>query len=1025
MTARVEELLSQLEKIDFRKSLEPSPKNPSNKDPPVKFQLNDQLNPKKNLASTISSQIPSDNSLKTEIHDLQVQLKVLLMQKKKEKISICKQCDKIIAQVAEHKSELEKVEKELKTLETRAENIEKVLKEKQYEKLEAFRYALKPLEDTANTIIEEKEMLKRKNEELNKRLGELDRLKITKAEELKNLHKQKAELISNKEKLDNYLAEIKETEHCNYKEYLQEIETKEILSAIRDRKAKQMISLKEMEKKLAGIEAKIQSSDEKTLNFTKPEDYRPVTLEKEIDDMESYLNLVCKDLGVPNLLYYIKEQMSKKPFQIDEMLIKNQMELIEDKEMQTEEAFRFKKEELESKIFDLQRAAEEQEVELLTLLSNNLPSQHNEQALQGIKKTLNELRKEAQKSHRAHKAKMLSIAKWKDQNRGKLLISDKQSAIEDGEVIKIFKRELQKSVIKLDQWKCIENVISKYIEKLSEKGNNFQSFLSIENERFENQNKMKSTINELEAKRTALLIDKDMIQKEFVKTLALEKITMKKFETVKIEIDQERSKMIEKITEKNMKSNKSNLLQIQRTYGDKAIKKIRDKESQTVKENQEKQKDEIKKKLEGLSSDIMHWESLIAKTDSSINENLKPEIDMIDQEVVKIKQELVVISHQVKILNDAEEELSAKFEFLMESKKRDIQRTLHRTLEIHGGDVDSKKINRLTQIRDKKEAVIKQLLEEKEKIEQEFIGKIKDTELEEFRIKAKLSIAQESLENPKNPKPPTEPAPMGPVIQIQHLKPDSGKNILKEYSERSESPIEEIKEPTLKTEEPAIEFEESKEDQETTEVDSVTTESGINIDLEELSSQDQEFFHIITPLLQGNNIYKKLSQRNSLQFPDYDPLENDNPESFGYGLRSIKLNKALTKIEFRVPQKPGIENSILVESLLAPIIPKHTSEMIKSQKKNWLSEVKDEPITPTINKKYKLMKTSGLMNYSDLAFILKSHSASTYLFFITLEKGGRVELVAKEYSTFKQWVDGVNALIKFRKQLARLRYKIS
>ncbi|OMJ78031.1 hypothetical protein SteCoe_22274 [Stentor coeruleus] len=1022
MTARVEELLSQLEKIDFRKSLESSPKNQSNKDQQVKIKSNDSLNPQKSTENAISSQTLSDNNLQTEIQELQVQLKVLLMQKKKEKINICKQCDKISAQVTEQKIELEKVEKELKALETRSETIEKVLKEKQYEKLEAFRYALKPLEDTANTIIEEKEMLKKKNEDLNQRLGELDELKIKKSEELKKLQKQKTELISNKEKLSNYLAEIKETEYCNYKEYSQEIETKEILSAIRDRKAKCMKALKDMERKLAEVEAQIESSDKKTLYVTRPEDYIPVTLEAEIDDMEAYLNLVCKDLGVPNLLYYIKEQMTKKPFQIDEMLIKNQMELIEDKEMQTEEAFRFQKNQLESKIFDLRRATEEQEVEFLTLHSNNLPSQDIEQALQKNKKILNELRKEAQNSHRIHKAKMQAIAKWKDQNRGKLLISDKQIAIDDEEVVKIFKRELQKSVIKLDQWKSIENVINKYIEKINEKGRSFQNLLSIENERFENQKKMKSTIKELEAIRTSLLIDKDMIQKEFGKTLALEKTAMKKFENVKIELDQERNKMIEKITEKNMKSNKSSLLQIQRTYGDKAIKKIRDKESQSVKENQEKQKDEIKKKLEGLNLDIMHWESLITKTESSINENLKPEIDSIDQEVVKIKQELVVISQQLKILNDAEEELSAKFEFLMESKKRDIQRTLHRTLEIHGGDVDSKKITRLTQIRDKKAAAVQQLLEEKEKIEQDFIEKIKDTELEEFRLKAKISVAQE---NPKSPKIPPDSIPIKPVIKIQHLQLESDKKFFKDEIEKSESPIEEIKENLLKTEEPTIEFIESKDDQETTEIDSVTTESGINIDLEDLSSQDQEFFHVITPLLQGTSIYKKLSQRNSLQFPDYDPLENDNPESFGYGLRSIKLNKALTKIEFRVPHKPGIENSILVESLLAPIIPKHTSEMIKSQKKNWLSEAKDEPITPAINKKYKLMKTSGLMNYSDPAFILKSYSASTYLFFITLEKGGRVELVAKGYSTFKQWVDGVNALIKFRKQLARLRYKIA
>ena len=68
----------------------------------------------------------------------------------------------------------------------------------------------------------------------------------------------------------------------------------------------------------------------------------------------------------------------------------------------------------------------------------------------------------------------------------------------------------------------------------------------------------------------------------------------------------ERKKQIEKITEENMNKNKSGLLQIQKTYGDKAIKKIREKESQEIAETHNKQKETIKAKLDGVSSDISH-----------------------------------------------------------------------------------------------------------------------------------------------------------------------------------------------------------------------------------------------------------------------------------------------------------------------------------------------------------------------------------------------------------------------------------
>ena len=65
------------------------------------------------------------------------------------------------------------------------------------------------------------------------------------------------------------------------------------------------------------------------------------------------------------------------------------------------------------------------------------------------------------------------------------------------------------------------------------------------------------------------------------------------------------------------------------------------------------------------------------------------------------------------------------------------------------------------------------------------------------------------------------------------------------------------------------------------------------------------------------------------------------------------------------------------------------------------------------------------MNYGDPAFQIKSKEANNYPFFIALEKGGRIEVIATGYSVFKQWIDGINSLTKFRKQLGRLRYKIN
>ena len=170
----------------------------------------------------------------------------------------------------------------------------------------------------------------------------------------------------------------------------------------------------------------------------------------------------------------------------------------------------------------------------------------------------------------------------------------------------MFKREIQKNVPKLDQWKNIESVINLYTSKVQERNNNYQEIKLKEHEELQNNQEKKLILKELGANKSSLLSMRDSLHKEFLKIITLEKAALKKFENAKIVIEMERKKQIEKITEENMNKNKSGLLQIQKTYGDKAIKKIREKESQEIAETHNKQKETIKAKLDGVSSDISH-----------------------------------------------------------------------------------------------------------------------------------------------------------------------------------------------------------------------------------------------------------------------------------------------------------------------------------------------------------------------------------------------------------------------------------
>ena len=985
---------------------------------------------KRSLTHLLASPVLQDSSLRTELDDLKVQQKVLNLQKKKENQNFLKQCEKIDTQVKAHKNELITLETQLNLLEVKAENVEKSIKEKQDEKLEAFKYALKPLEDTANTINDEKYVLEQRQGKLGKRMEELDAIRSVKTEELKNVLAQRNEYAKNREKLQKLLNDIKENDNCNYKEYVHEIETKEILNAIKNRKSKQTTSLKELEKKLAEIEVEIENCSKRHQENKGMQVMIPITIEKEILDMENYLNVLCKDLGVLSLMDFISQFMRKRAASSQDLIIREQIALIEDKELHIEEKWTRQKEMMESKIIEMRKVTEEQEVELYALISNSAPDAHLESALQDMQSTLEMMRKEAEKAHRVHKAKMETLQKWKDDNRKRLQMIELNKFIEDVEVIKGFKRELQKNIPKLDQWKAIESVINKYVEKLNERNDNFQEILRKETERLEFESKQESEMKELIASKNALLTDRDSLHREFLKIITLEKAAIKKFENFKIEIEIERKKLIEKITETNMNKNKSSLLQIQKKRGDKAVGQIREKEVQTVKETQDKQREGVKKKLEGLSSDISHWEGLIQKMDSAINEVLKPEITSIDQDTVKTKQELCLVNDQLRILNDAEDDVSAKLDYLMESKKRDINRSLHRALEIHGTDVDMKKIYRLTTIRDKKAAAIKQLLEEKEKIRKEHENRIKNNEAEGVKVKSKTTQLEESIQSQIKSKKQFEIFSKQ-MTTIEHDIPeDEIPDIELAQDSKDEDSLPEDQPASPDSDEGQVELEEIKEDRATDDPHNSTTltlkgEIEINIDIDDASPAEKDFFNCIIPLLTGVNIYKKLSQRNSLALSEFDPLEPDPPENFGYALRVMRLNKALSKIEFTHPLKKTKEGAFAVDSVISTVIPKHTSEMIKAQKKNWLNEGKEEGVTAALNKKYRDMKKAGLINYSDPSFKAKSKEANYYPFFITLEKGGRIEVIASGYSAFKHWVDGVNLLAKMGKQLQRLSSRIS
>ena len=184
------------------------------------------------------------------------------------------------------------------------------------------------------------------------------------------------------------------------------------------------------------------------------------------------------------------------------------------------------------------------------------------------------------------------------------------------------------------------------------------------------------------------------------------------------------------------------------------------------------------------------------------------------------------------------------------------------------------------------------------------------------------------------------------------------------------------------------------------------------------------------PLLEGACLYKRFSSYQSLKKAAFDPLNPDDnpPESCGYGMRHIRLNKDFDKFEIRHAFKPGVETILLLDNFVRPAVPQITTDILKIQKR--LNEDK----AALVGKQSKLNHSfEAYGNVESKNYLLQRNGdygleqylqCTHYPFSIILDKGGRIDFIAPTYQLFRQWIDGLNMLIKSKRNLDKLKYKI-
>lgn len=172
----------------------------------------------------------------------------------------------------------------------------------------------------------------------------------------------------------------------------------------------------------------------------------------------------------------------------------------------------------------------------------------------------------------------------------------------------------------------------------------------------------------------------------------------------------------------------------------------------------------------------------------------------------------------------------------------------------------------------------------------------------------------------------------------------------------------------------------------------------------------------LRPLLTGSSLYKKFSQSGSLRQPSFDPLLAQHPpEACGYGLRTFRLNPSLTDIEVR--QGFRVESTLPLCKLQAVLIPRATLSVVKTQKKG-LGRRSEKP--QGAERLYRSMKAGGVIDTESPVYEALCAQCDLYPFYFLLEQTGRMDVIARGYEVFREWVLGANALVRRKSELEAL-----
>lgn len=1004
------------------------------------------------LKDELSSQISAMSSaaddkeevLRSDIDEVEVRLEGVLAAKRR-----VKQEAKYTSDAFDHKKDallvsIQKLQKQYDDLEEAQQTIETGLDNDQAEKLNAFRAALRPLEDAEHAIHTEKERLSRYNAQFNERLTPLqESLQMTK-EDIRAHIVASEEALDARKNFETQLSIFKEKHEEELADFLEELETREMLKNIRARKGEQIEKVKKVDRKVVENEKQLAELRSKMSYLTRNATSPPVNADNSqvVERLETLVRIKGEDLGMPPLAEILRDTNRKAGYDIEEMILRTQLERMERKEQDVDEEWKDEIATLESELSALQnRLAIDEKALAGQVAQGRAPDAYLEKTCREEKTKAASYLDSIMALKTRNKRRQEVVSKWKLQIRASLGDAPPQrtTPVSDGDLIVAFAEAVSDRTSDPDEQRSISESLKALSQQLQEAASQAGRRDERHKMRREAIEEASSQVHSAEFIKASLAMERSALQKELTKLITTEKAVSKRFEQMKMKSESSQKRAHEDLLSSELSSRSGEMSMIFKSMGTKAQQRLADKTKQDLARTVTSRQRDRRARLEEKYKEYESWDRVAHWHASAIDEVLKPQYQAISAQISSLKREADKLKEQLQAVLDAEDDLSVKTESIVERKKKELRMSLNQAARALQSHVKTRKL----------EALKEQLITKMQKMEEleqsgteqsnQYQSKLSEIMLEEAQLKARLSelqtemaevgINRESVKHmekrlkglereAKKPKQQSKPS----LLTLRDTP--AFPRILRRSKSLPSLSFESLKR-GAKTKKHEVNFEaradtmivvEMEEGQIPVENSASCLLPRFEVRLDKCTKAEKDFFVAVTPLLEGVHVYKRTAALSKGK--EFDPLEGLSVESGGFALRDLRLAKALNKLEIRQPGRPGVDYVVMVSQVLEPVVPRLTSAIITAQKKP-LSDPVDNP-----RAKYLEMKEQGAVNYSSPAFLQVSRETELYPFALHLAKGGRVELLARKPEDLRQVVEGVKALLKHSTELTRLKYKI-